>query len=292
MNCFLSTSVYKNLALDKAIENCGNHTNGMVELSAPHPHISNDEIDIMLKKYINKGFIFTFHNYFPPPEKSFVLNIAGESNKGIKQCKNLIYNVLDLSNVCNTNIYGIHAGYLGKATPTESGYFNFKGQSNYKESLENAAMFINNVIDDFDREGMVLLIENLFPSRTKFHSLFCSLEQIDDLLSLIPENVGLLLDLGHLNISANIFGFDRDEFLDNYLEKYGSRLAEIHISENNGYVDEHLPLTKQSWQLNALKQIKQIEIEITNERVYCLECRKASEKEIIESLGLINEVIV
>ena len=34
----------------------------------------------------------------------------------------------------------------------------------------------------------------------------------------VPKNVGILLDLGHLNISSNLLKFDRDNFIDNFLE--------------------------------------------------------------------------
>ena len=36
-------------------------------------------------------------------------------------------------------------------------------------------------------------------------------------MNLISDDVGLLLDLGHLNISANIFGFDKYKFLDEFI---------------------------------------------------------------------------
>ena len=59
-------------------------------------------------------------------------------------------------------------------------------------------------------------------------------------MDLIPDNVGLLLDLGHLNISSNFFKFSKQSFLDKYISNYKDRLLEIHISENNGIKDEHL----------------------------------------------------
>ena len=105
----------------------------------------------------------------------------------------------------------------------------------------------------------------------------------------IPKTVGILLDLGHLNISSNLLSFDRESFLDKFLTKFGHLLKEVHISENNGFLDQHLSLNKDSWQLNALKKIK--EVEVPFERIYCLEARNASKLEITKGLNLIENVL-
>ena len=71
-------------------------------------------------------------------------------------------------------------------------------------------------------------------------------------MKLVPATVGLLLDLGHLNVSSTINEFDRELFLEEYLDEFGENVMEVHISENNGWKDEHLPLKQNSWQLDAL----------------------------------------
>ena len=69
------------------------------------------------------------------------------------------------------------------------------------------------------------------------------------------QGVGLLLDLGHLNISSNILGFNRNSFIDKYFTHFGDRV-EIHLSENGGVKDDHLALKKNSWQLDVIRSIK------------------------------------
>ena len=97
-------------------------------------------------------------------------------------------------------------------------------------------------------------IENLFPSPKKRHSLNCTYEEIEELMCSLPDHVGILLDLGHFNISSNILGFNRNKAIDNPTN-YFSRIKEIHISENNGIKDEHLAVKENSWQLDVLKSI-------------------------------------
>ena len=114
------------------------------------------------------------------------------------------------------------------------------------------------------------------------------MDQIDDLMDGVPHTVGLLLDLGHMNISSKIMGFDRQKFLDEYLAKYGDRLFEVHISENNGLKDEHKALDENSWQYDALKKIRQVK---TSNQESILFGRNAKKIEIQKNLEKINNII-
>ena len=168
----------------------------------------------------------------------------------------MLNNILLLSEFTEPSIYGVHAGYLSKAKPTESGNFIFDEKSNsYKKSLNQATNFILKINKQFEKKKTHLLIENLFPSIARKSSLFCDIQEVKEFMNLVPPSVGLLLDLGHLNISSNILKFDRDSFIDEYLELFGNRLLEVHISENNGFKDEHLPIKNSSWQLKVIKKL-------------------------------------
>ena len=93
----------------------------------------------------------------------------------------------------------------------------------------NASLLVNDTIQIIDANASfgtnaVTVARN--------SSLNCNFQQITDLMDNLPKEVGLLLDLGHMNISSKIMDFDRYKFLDQYLSKYGDRLYEVHISEN------------------------------------------------------------
>jgi len=96
-----------------------------------------------------------------------------------------------------------------------------------------------------------------------------------------------------MNISSKIMEFDRFKFLDKYLNKYGDRLSEIHISENSGLKDEHRALDVNSWQYDAIKLISQIKTSDQNEnkKIYCLESRNAQTDDIKSNLEKINSII-
>jgi len=289
---YLSTSCFKKKPIDDAIRACGDISNKAVELSAPHPFQSLDEIEQILIKYKEAGYSMTLHNYFPPPEKSFVLNMAAKDVESCSSSKDLIYNALGLCKAAGSKVYGIHAGYLASATAGEDGVFKFADQEErYDDSLERATTFVNQVNPAFEEKGVTLLIENLFPARNKKTSLFSTIQEIRDFMKLVPETVGLLLDLGHLNVSSTINKFDRNLFLEEYLDEFGENVMEVHISENNGWKDEHLPLKQNSWQLDALSLIKKITTKNNFKRIYCLETRNATQEELSKSLNSVKAVL-
>jgi sugar phosphate isomerase/epimerase len=106
------------------------------------------------------------------------------------------------------------------------------------------------------RAGVLLAVENLFPTRAEVTSLANTLEEMEALLAPLPGTVGLLLDLGHLAVSAAILGFDRETYLDAVLARHGHRLYEVHLSGNDGQTDAHLPVQPGDWQLDVLPPLR------------------------------------
>ncbi len=262
-----------------------------VELSAPHPYQSVDELTDLLGSFRAEGYRLSLHNYFPPPKESFVLNLAAADQGDKEKGTALIEGALALCGAAGSPVYGIHAGYLAKAWATETGMFAFAEDDDpYEEALDRAVSFVNSIAPAFERQGVRFLLENLFPAKKRRHSLFCTFDEIEEFLSRVPDSVGLLLDLGHLNVSATLLGFDKHAFIDRYLDAFADRLCEVHISENRGEKDEHLALLPNSWQLAALYDIRAAGHN-EKERIYCLEARNASFDELLANMASINSVV-
>ena len=101
--------------------------------------------------------------------------------------------------------------------------------------------------------------------------MFCNYDQIKELIDQVPKSIGLLLDLGHMNISK---GHLIEINFRKYLSNFGDRLHEVHISENAGLKDEHRALEKDSWQYGAIKEISSLRDKTKrNKIVFCLEKR-------------------
>jgi sugar phosphate isomerase/epimerase len=63
------------------------------------------------------------------------------------------------------------------------------------------------------------------------------------------DGFGILLDTGHLNVSATTLGFDRAEFV----ERLGPRIRAFHLHDNDGSADLHRPVEPDSWALEAVR---------------------------------------
>jgi len=55
--------------------------------------------------------------------------------------------------------------------------------------------------------------------------------------------IGINLNIGHLNLAANAFGFKRSEFVD-LVQDY---IVAMELSHNDGVEDQHLPLQEDGW---------------------------------------------
>jgi len=270
--------------ISEVLEECERMGIFHVELSAPHPFEPIDSIKKVLLKYKDRGFNYVLHNYFPPREDDFVLNIASNDDSVMVKNLKLITDALDVAKHCGASIYGIHSGYLADASAMSDGMFQFKDKKNdYASCVENVKEVIEILVDRFKGCEVKLLMENLFPGPDENYSLACNFDEIKELMDNVSDEVGLLLDLGHLNIASNILNFDKYEFLEKYLKEYSGRLYEVHLSENDGKTDQHLHIEKDSWQIKVLKDIAKLPISDGSQRVYCLESRNSESIDLLKS---------
>jgi len=87
------------------------------------------------------------------------------------------------------------------------------------------------LVDEAESRGLRLMVENLNPPAGRVHEL-------RPILDAVPR-AGFHLDVGHANL-----GRDRDEpnRTRALLAAFGDRLAHVHVSDNLGVEDLHLPL--------------------------------------------------
>ena len=80
-----------------------------------------------------------------------------------------------------------------------------------------------------------------------------------EILKELPKNVGLLIDVGHLKVSARTLKFKpKKMFID-----CKKRIFGYHLSDNNGKKDANAPFTKKSWFWKYLdRDIKYFSIEV------------------------------
>lgn len=80
--------------------------------------------------------------------------------------------------------------------------------------------------------GVFLCIENMFPRVGPF----VEPEDFEPIFAAFPE-IKLVLDTGHANL-----GERSGNRIQAFIHRFGDRLGHLHFSDNNGRLDEHLPI--------------------------------------------------
>lgn len=106
------------------------------------------------------------------------------------------------------------------------------------------------------------------------------IEEFDRLLSAIGSSqLGILLDVGHLKLSAIANQFNPMDFI----REFRPRIRACHVHENNGKKDSHLPLTLQSDLWPWLESINSQDLLIT------FEGRNLPMSDVLNSVTLLND---
>ena len=109
-----------------------------------------------------------------------------------------------------------------------------------------------------------LLIENNVLTQKNYSRfkgnpfLFVDYAEINNIMPLLPKNVGLLLDVGHLNVSSRTLKFDRARFI----KETNKWINGYQLSENNGIDDQNKKVKLKSWFFKYLKKNKFYSLEI------------------------------
>jgi len=250
-----------------------------------------DVLDNFLK---NDAAALRIHNYFPLPEKSFIMNFASGDTVQIEKSFDLLEQAVNLCSEYDVPYYSFHPGYLAQiGNANKKGHFDFQNSSfiDYPTALNNFLLNFSRIKALADKFNIKLAIENLFPRFGKIDSLNNTFNEFNEILLQLPKDTGILLDLGHLNVAASALGFDRQDYIDKMITKYGNRIFEVHISGNDGTDDQHLTVTDDDWQLDALKKLKHLPGLAGQGVSFTLEARQLDLSVLKNNIDIINNII-
>ena len=225
------------------------------------------------------------HNYFPPPEKPFVMNLASGDTDIVKKTFNHIKRSIDLSSKLGTNIYSFHAGYLldpkvdelGRRVQKQSLFDRADGLKRFIENVNSLATYAKKM-------DTTLLIENNVLSHNNYKHfgtnpfLMVEEKECEYVMQNTLKNVFLLVDVAHLKVSSTSLGFNKE----NFLETVSPWIRAYHLSDNDGLSDSNKPVTKDSWFWPYIKK---------NLDYYSLEVYGNSPLELVEQLRLTESQI-
>lgn len=250
---YVSSSCSKQKKIGPAIQELAEYGFRNIELSGgtDYYHRYEDDILEMKGKY---DLNFLVHNYFPPPEEPFVLNLASLNNEIFEKSIHQILMGIRLAKLLGTNKFGFHAGFFIDVEPNELG----KTISGFHKwnSIRALRRFCKGFDIIAEKAGKVeLYIENNVYSKSNLESLgsespfmLTSARDYGELQQQIEFK--LLLDIAHLYVSANTLGFDFGKNLRQVI----TETDYIHLSCNDGFHDQNLEIDQSSKIMSYIKQ--------------------------------------
>lgn len=279
---YISSSCFKNNGnIFNIIEAYSN--SGIKNMELGSSHYFTEKLFKKLLYYNSKKLNFLIHNYFPPPKTPFVLNLASQNETLLKKSITQVKRAIRLCKKLNIKFYTFHAGYA--QDPDINFNFNKNKEVDYEASFRLFLRTIKNIGEYAKKHKVRLGIENnpsytFFGDVSKF-TLMTSLENFKEFFDKIePKNLGILLDLGHLKVSANRLKFNRLNFVKDLKEK----VLAVHVHENNGKIDSHEGLNRGSWCFGVIKKY-------FKEKPIILESTRQNLKKILSDRALLERSI-
>jgi sugar phosphate isomerase/epimerase len=244
---FVSTTFEKdNLPIKSAIDKLYQNSIFNIELGSNHSY---EKSYSYLRKYkVN----FCVHNYFPIPKKNIVLNIASQNkqirNRSVKHIKKAI----KFSKTIEARLYTFHPGFLTDPDGSNISNKNYDFlwskkkliSSNYSKSWKLMVKSIKEIIKYSKREKVKIAIESEGSVNSKNHLLMQRPIEYKKFFRIFDKrDIGINLNIGHLNLASIAFKFDKIKFINNI----SKNIVAMELSHNNGKNDDHLPIRNNTW---------------------------------------------
>lgn len=247
----MSSSCVKTQYIRQSVEILVNNGFRAIELSGGseyYPQILQDLLELKEKYNLH----FACHNYFPPPAKKgdFVINLASLDSAIFERSLEHLHMALEWSHLLGSKYFGFHAGFFLPLCSNELGISHLEHKHRIYDKDKAMEQFIRGykvLQENAKKLDITLYIENNVISSIyakKYNTwdlamLLC----LEDLLNLQKSiDCKLLLDVGHLKVSANTMGRD---FINELLGC--AQVADyIHLSDNNGLSDENKAISMES----------------------------------------------
>jgi sugar phosphate isomerase/epimerase len=275
----ISTGGFKNLTGLQAAKFLSNNKIDCIELSGGK--YSKDQLKSLIQ--LKKKIRLRVHNYFPPPQIPFVLNLASNNKKILNRSISHIKNSIKLVKKLDGEYYSFHAGF--RVDPN----FKLLGQ-NFKKidmmdrekCLKNFSQQVLKISKFAKKHNVKILIENNVCSKKNFERfgdnpfLLTNYKEIKKFFKKMPKNVRLLIDVAHLKVSTKTEKFDPIKSL-TQMNKFAGG---YHFSDNDGKTDSNKPIKNNSWFFPYLKK---------NLNYYSAEIYNENPRKLKQQIKILNE---
>lgn len=233
---YVSSACVRNRTIGASVKQLAEAGYTHIELSGgtqPYPEMQ-QELLALQREY---GLSYVCHNYFPPPETPFVINLASLDEETYERSVENIEKAISLSRMLGVDFFGFHAGFLINIPVNEIG--KSIAQQTLFDHDQAMQRFVTSLgVLTAKHPDMQLYVENNvlagmnytnFDGRNPFFLTTAS--EHEALQTAQPYN--LLLDVAHLKVSAQTLGLD-------FATELAPLMAAsdyIHISDNDGTAD-------------------------------------------------------
>jgi sugar phosphate isomerase/epimerase len=265
MSVWVSSGAFEARDIDALLVEAAARGISAVELSSGFP--DSDGLLAALEGGAAVGMRYLVHNYFPAPRESFVLNIASPDRDNRERSIAFAKRAVELCERLRVPFYSLHAGYAVPLAPEDLGRPGrqaelVRGRAIDRDAaLDSMKSAMEELSDHAARHGVRLLLENNVVSprqvgdgRPQPLLMAEPKEAVSFLSALGRDNVGLLLDVAHARVAGAALGFDPLRFFDDCAEWIGA----LHLSDNDGIVDNNRPFAEDSWFFGRLKEFAEL----------------------------------
>lgn len=244
---FVSTTFSKdNLPIKDAVDKLYKNSISNIELGSNHCYEKNYNY---LKKYkIN----YCVHNYFPIPKKKLIINIASQNKLLREKSLRHIKKSIKFSKKINARLYTFHPGFLTDPDGSNISNKNYDFLWNKKKLLSGSYVkswklmvsSIKKIITYSKQENIKIAIESEGSINFKDHLLMQRPIEYKKFFKIFnKKDIGINLNIGHLNLAAIAFNFDKMKFV----KEISNKIVAMELSHNYGKNDDHLPIKKNAW---------------------------------------------
>ncbi|HEX9807645.1 MAG TPA: sugar phosphate isomerase/epimerase family protein [Alteraurantiacibacter sp.] len=283
---YLSTGAFLSRTLAEVLAECDAQGIRHVELSSG---VRWDEglLDGVWQRQDRMNYLV--HNYFPPPRKAFVLNLASSDPAQLTASREHCRAAIDLAAELGNPFYSVHSGFAVTLQPEMLG--NIEAQRrlrvyDYDAAFRTFVESLSELCRYAESRGLRFLIENNViahgiecdPMRPPF--LMARPEELESLFAAVGHpGLGLLFDVAHAKVSARTLGFDPLEFL----EGASHLIAAFHLSDNDGRIDNNQPFSKDAWFAPALRRFPDVPM--------IIEVYRMQAKAMHEQIAVLHEIL-
>ena len=250
---YISSSCVRHSKIKDSVQELVDNGFRNIELSGGTEYYEGFEDDLLdLKEKYDLNYLC--HNYFPPPKKHLVLNLASLNDEIYTQTFSHLKSAIELSRKLGAKKFGFHAGFfldikvseIGKKLSKDNLFDKDKAISRFCNGFKELSIFSDDI--ELYIENNVYSSTNAETYNNKNIFMLTTYEEFRELDSMIDFK--LLLDVAHLKVSSSTFDLNFEYELSNMINKS----SYIHISDNDALHDLNNKLKEDSNLVELLKK--------------------------------------